>query len=468
MKRTDIYIKSLAVILPGLFLQCTEDLSLTPDNSTSGSNTATVSQSSTTSSVSCNCTYTVPAKTYLVDGLALGLKPGAVVCLQAGVSYANMVFRNLRGTASQPITIKNCGGKATINATGKPFGIKTELSSYFRITGTAAYGIRIIGGHQSLHFDKLTSDVEADHIEISGSGFAGIMAKTDPSCDNATIRGNFVMRNVLLHDNYIHETGGEGIYAGHTFYEKGVNLSCGTRLPHLMETVKIYNNVIKNAGWEAIQVGSTPTGAEVFGNRIENYGTKNVQYQNNGIQFGEGAPGKFYNNLIKSGKGIGLMIMGNAENFVHDNIFVNTGSHAIFCDERTAVGAGFTFINNTIVNPGGDGIRIYAETVPMNVVYNNIIVNPKSYPSYSYPRTGQDAYVYLLNKSVKIKQLNNYFTRDINAVKFSNAGAFNYTLTSGSPARNKGTNINAYNIATDYALRPRVRETSVDIGAHEY
>lgn len=462
--------KAATFTLLCLFFQCSEDeilLTATDDVSTlevSGSVSAATAGE-------CGCTYTVPASAYRIDAKALGLKPGAVICLKAGTAYKQLVFKNVRGTAAAPITIRNCGGTATIDGTGKWFGIRTEYSSFFRITGGNAdgsYGIRITGGKQSIHLDLLTSNVEVDHVEIRNSGFAGIMAKTDPSCDNATVRGNFVMREVILHHNYIHETAGEGFYVGHNNYLKGVSTSCGTRLPHVLEGVKIYDNIIKNSGWESIQVASTPKGAEVFNNRIENYGVKNVKYQNNGVQFGEGGNAIFHGNLIKGGKGNGLMIIGNADHLAYNNILVNTGGHAVFADDRTATGPGFRFINNTIVNSGLDGIRLYADNVPMNIIYNNVIVNPKSYSTYSYPRTGNDAYIYLLGKSVKVQTLNNYLTRNINALKFVNPSAFNYALQSGSPAVNKGFSIATFNIPVDFALKPRLKGSAYDIGAHEY
>jgi hypothetical protein len=343
------------------------------------------------------------------------------------------------------------------------------LSSFIRITGGTGttYGIKINGGHHSVTLEYLTTDVEVDHIEVGGSGFSGIMAKTDPSCDNATIRGNFTMRNVILHDNYVHDTGGEGFYVGHSFWNKGISTSCGQRYPHALENVKIYNNIVKNSGWEAIQVGSAPTGADVYNNRIENYGVKNVLYQNHGVQFSEGAPGTFYGNFIKGGKGNGLIIMGNAQNFIHDNVIVNAGMDGIFIEDRTT-GAGFRIINNTIINPGDNGIRLYSDLVPVNNVYNNLIVNPGNYTTYTYPRSGNDAYVYVLNKTMKVQLLNNHFTRDINSVKFVNHAANNYSLTSASPVLNKGTSIVAHNIPVDFAKLPRLKGIAYDIGAYEF
>lgn len=457
-----------AVILMTLFVltQCSEEeIVVTPVASD-----PTISATATTST-DCGCTYTVPVSTntVVVDGQALGIKPGAVICLKGGATYKNIIFKNIRGSALAPVTIRNCGGTTTINATGTYYGIKTQSSSFFRITGGTGttYGIIVMGGHHSVTLEYLTTNVEVDHVEVLNSGFSGIMAKTDPTCDNATIRGNFTMKNVFLHDNYVHDTGGEGFYVGHSFWLKGVSTSCGTRYPHALENVKIYNNIIRNSGWESIQVGSTPTGAQVYNNRIENYGVKNTAYQNHGVQFGEGAPGTFYGNYIKGGKGNGLMIIGNAENFIHDNVIIDTGGDGMFIEDRTT-GAGFRVINNTIINPGTNGIRLYSDEVLMNTVLNNIIVNPGSYPTYTYPRSGNDAYVYLLNKTMKVQMSNNHFTRDINSMKFVSASAFNFALTSVSPAVNKGSSISVYGIQLDHALKPRLAGTAYDIGAYEY
>jgi hypothetical protein len=305
-------------------------------------------------------------------------------------------------------------------------------------------------------------------VEVYNVGFAGIMAKTDPTCDDATIRGNFVMRDVVLHDNYVHDTKGEGFYVGHSFYEKGKTLSCGVRLPHEMDGVKIYNNKVLRSGWEGIQVGCATTGAYVYNNTIESYGYLNAKFQNNGLQFSEGTKGIAYGNLIKGGPGIAINVVGYGDSFIHDNIIVNAGTYGIFCDERTRTNLpGFKVINNTIVNPGLDGIRMYNEYVP-GVVYNNIIVNPGSFTTYVYPRTGNDAYVYKLQKVMPLTISNNLFTRDINYPKFAAASSNNFRLTSVSPALNKGKNIDTYTINSDFYKGARFKGTGYDIGASEY
>jgi hypothetical protein len=460
---------TLALSLFFAFTQCSEEELI---DDTAAPVTETDPATSAAAVVSCStCTYVVPATASVVDGKALGLKPGSVIGLNAAFKYKNLLFRNIVGTATQPIIIKNCGGTVYINATGLSYGIKTENSKFFRITGgnvSKSYGIKVNGGHIGVTLDKLSTNFEVDHVQISKVGFAGVMAKTDPTCDNATIRGNFVMRDISLHDNYVFETGGEGFYIGNSFYETGAKTSCGLRLPHEIHNVKIFNNIVKNSGWEGIQLGCATVGASVYGNSVENYGIANRDAQNNGVQIGAGTGGTFYNNFIKNGTGNGLIVMGIGDNIIHDNIIVGAGGYGIFCDERYTPGPGFKFINNTIVNPKLDGIRIYADLVPMNVIINNIIVNPGSYSSYKYPRTGNDAYVYKLSSNVKVQMSNNYFTRSITAPKFVNAGAFNYRLASGSPAINKGKSISTYNIKNDFYKQLRLKGSAYDIGASEY
>jgi hypothetical protein len=453
----------LLLLVCFLLQQCSEEQLMVTPTAQVVAPTTEVTQSALATVPACaTCTYVVPANTYNVDGTKLGLKPGAVICLNAATTYKNIYFSNLKGTAASPILITNCGGTVNIAVSGKSFVFLTTNSQYFKISGSGGgYGMKLSGAtSQGISLDYLSSNFEIDHLEISNTGYAGIMAKTDPSCDNATIRGNFTMRNVSFHDNYIHDTGAEGLYVGNSFYNKGVSMSCGVRLPHAIEYVQIYNNVMKNNGQEAIQLGCATVGAAVYKNTIENFGTKNKEYHTNGIQIGEGTGGVCYSNYIKSGPGHGISVLGLGDNLVHDNIIVSPGTNGIFCDERyTPITAtsGFKFVNNTIINPGNDGIRLYAELVKMNYVLNNIIVNPKS-----------GVYLKLLNSAVKVTQLNNYYTKDINAVKFLAPSSFNYRLATGSPAINKGAVITPYAITEDYYKTSRIKGICVDIGASEF
>lgn len=416
------------------------------------------------------CDYVVPEGQTLIDGQALGLPPGAVIGLNANIVYQGLSFVNLLGSPENPIVIKNCGGQVFIDGTGMGYSIKTSNSRFFRITGGEtpnAYGIVVNSGHMGVNLGGLSTDFEVDHLEIKHSGFAGIMAKTDPNCDDTTIRENFLMTNVKLHHNYIHDTGGEGIYAGNSWFT-GMNTACGLRLPHEIHNISIHHNLLQNTGWEAIQLGCATKDASIHNNTIENYGLVNKKSQNNGIQIGSGTGGLCYNNLIRGGTGNGLIVMGLGDNVIFNNIIENAGNFGVFCDERETPGPGFKFLNNTIISPASDGIRIYAELVPMNVIVNNIIVNPGSYTTYVYPRSPEDAFVYKLNGDVRIEMANNFFAANVDSLQMMGTARSGYDLEMSSPVIDQGGDISVYhNILTDFLGNSRLSGAQYDIGAIE-
>lgn len=417
-----------------------------------------------------DCDYVVPPKQHVIDGKALNIQPGDVIGLSANVEYGNLVFRNIVGTPDRPVIIKNCDGTAIVDGTGLAFALKTQYSRHFRITGGNKdndYGLVVKGGRIGIALGDLSTDLEVDHCEVKDIGFAGIMAKTDPDCDDATIRGNFLMKNVNLHHNYVHDTGGEGFYVGNSFWD-GMQRDCGLRLPHEIHNLRINDNIIRNTGWDGIQVGCATKGTRIYANIIENYGLAEVRHQNSGMQIGGGTGGLCYGNLIRNGTGNGMIVMGLADNIVYNNIIVDAGDIGIFCDERYSPGPGFQFINNTIINPATDGIRIYAEKVPMNIIRNNVIVNPGNYNVYKYPRSGDDAFVYKLSKDVRIEMSNNLLAHDLESVGLADIKHGNFRPVAGSPLVDRGADISEYDIKYDFYKMPRSKGFGVDIGAAEF
>jgi hypothetical protein len=406
------------------------------------------------------CTYTVKTTDWFVDGATI--PAGSIICIPAGTRGA-LLLKNLKGTAAKPIIIINKGGKVTFTtATTASYAFKTQNCQYFKILGNGVpgitYGFNINGGNIGMTMDDLSSDFEISNVEVRNSGFAGIMAKTDPTCDVATQRGHFTMRNVSLHNNYVHKTGGEGFYVGNSFYASGSSLSCGRVLPHDVINVKIYNNRIDSAGCEGIQVGSAIAGCEVYNNTVTSPGLSPfANGQNNGIQIGEGAGGKCYNNLIKNAPGNGIIVLGLGDNQVFNNFILNSGANGIFADSRYTPGPNFQFINNTIIASAADGIKMNSETIPMNTVINNVIV-----------KSGSGVAIHKISNGVKLTASNNYTGNDITALKFANYTADDFHLLSSSPLINAGANVLLYGVGIDYYGKTRPSGIAFDIGATEY
>ena len=424
----------------------------------------------------CNCKFTIPAGSAYIyfDGTAKGVLPGDVICVQGG-NIGSIQFVNIRGAANNPVIIRNCGGQALIGGPTVNNGIFFNSSRYVHITGTGdsgfTYGLKIIQtslGSQGLAYAGLSSDIEIDHMEIQKAGYAAIMAKTDPSkncADVSAVRPNFTLYNVSIHDNYIHESGGEGIYLGDSFYT-GTLVFCGsTQYCHEVRGVRIYNNRFENTGRESIQVGSGVSDVEIYNNKIYNYGAGNLNTQNGGVQLGVGTAGRLYNNFIKGGTGPAIAVQGIGGDYVYNNVIVNPGQEAITVNTRPTplstdiVNKGYLggvyVVNNTIVNAASAAIIEYVNGAPGNVLYNNLIVASSTVWDKTYTTTDW-------------KRSNNIVIPLLANAKFVNPGADDYHLSSGSLAIDAGTNVSAYGITSDADRKSRPAGASFDAGAYEF
>src|SRR5688500_12148192 len=85
----------------------------------------------------CGCTFTIAsgAGGVTFDGAAKGVKPGDIICLQAG-ARERVIFQNIRGSADKPVIIKNCGGRVLMGGPNANSALIFWSSRYFRITGS--------------------------------------------------------------------------------------------------------------------------------------------------------------------------------------------------------------------------------------------------------------------------------------------------------------------------------------------
>ena len=415
------------------------------------------------------------------------LVAGDTLFLQSG-SRDYLLFRNFQGKPQKAIVLINTGGVVVIS-TDHYFGISFQNCSFFKITGSGVvdnfYGINIkhVTNGAGIGIGLLSTDFEVDHISISDVLISGIIAKSDPDCQLTATRGNFTQFNTLIHDNYIENSGNEGMYVGSTKY-LGQTVKCDGQdlilMPSLLDGVKIYNNIIKYSGWDGIQVSSAIHNCQVYNNLILFDSDAEVLSQMSGIILGGGSKCDCYNNYISDGKGDGIENHGLGGNRIFNNIIVNAGrtyqpndlsgpkmKHGIYItDISVQKDSSFFIQNNTIIDPKSDGIRFSSILSRNSLISSNVIINPGNFDFYENDNThftGLDSYVMLQDNSSDILLKNNYFARNL-----TNSGLLaDYSLDKNSPLIDAGY-ANQPKIGFDFKYHIRRSDNPPDIGAYEY
>ncbi len=359
----------------------------------------------------CGCDHTLPSSHYAFDGFEHGVAPGETICLASG-QRGPMKLSNIHGSEAAPVTVKNCGG--IVETTPYNYAISIQHSTHLKLSGTGAdkhnYGIRLGG---TLGIEKLSSNIEVNNVEIYRADFAGIMAKTDPTCESNTQAGQFTLANLNIHHNWIHHTeNGEGMYLGYT--GKYRTLTCDGVIqkvyPHDLQGLRVQHNLVHHTAAEGIQTNSLTADTIISNNRVSLYGQDPFAiYQNNGIQIG-GIDVTLENNVIDTGSGNGVIAIG--ENIrIRKNTIVNAGSFGIFADNRPAEGteagqAGLPhqYVNNTIIDSAQEGIRSYVRlTEGANIVHGNTMINDGLPNQY-----GEEKFIHYLNNDVLREEQNNH------------------------------------------------------------
>lgn len=421
-----------------------------------------------------DCDYIV--ELHETNGTDLNFKGGDIVCLKTGEVYDNLLFTEIVGEPDNPIIIRNCDGTAVINSTGS-FGVKFKESKYFKFLGDGGgdseYGIVITTGNSFyLSMEYFTTDFEIANVEIKGAttgglgtnpGFAGIGVKTSPyvACDVFTdpTRTAWIMNNVSIHDNYVHDTGGEGMYIGHGFYTGRKETDCPSiTYSHSIQHLRVYNNIVERSGYDGLQIKNADKDVEIYNNVIKDYGQRNEPAHNEGLFIGEGVTGKIYNNIVMNGTGNGMQFQGMGNNDIYNNIFYGAGENGLFAAYGNYVyripDGYFNIMNNTVVNSAGIGYVFYNDEGGVKRFINNIVAG-----------AGGE----LHPNGATVEESNNIIIAnpaDVGFVDFVNG---DLQLTAGSSAVDAGADVSQYiDLKTDVLGTSRPQGSAVDIGALEF
>ncbi len=417
--------------------------------------------------------------------------PGDTIWIEPGLR-SSLLISDFHGTSAKPVVFANRNGQVIID-TDFSYGISIRSCSHFILMGLPgdgyAYGIKISRvGHSSgtgISVGYKSTDFTVAGCEITNTGFAGIMSKTEPACDDpGTYRNAFTQYNTIIRDCYIHDVPGEGMYVGSSFFLGQTLSPCGTVvLPSTLEGVHIHNNRLERTGLDGLQVSSAVKDCYIHHNILRDCSYLMTESQMCGIIIGGGTLAKCFNNQIFDTYGTGILLFGNGGTEVFNNLIVRPGKrylpddpdkreHGIYISDKTLVDkTWYGIYQNTIIQPKSDGIRI-DNTVDFECrFYNNIIIDPGAYDSYENDNTdriGTDAYIFEVSRGHSYKSESNYFSRFFSAAGFSNSSADNYRLRPGSPMIDLGKSLFTIGIRSDLDDHERPAGTGYDIGAYEY
>lgn len=186
---------------------------------------------------------------------------------------------------------------------------------------------------------------ELEFVEIERSGFAGLRLL------NSWDAGELPMADVRVHDLYIHDVDGEGVYFGWT----------GGPPSNLTPGLQVYNNRFVRTGNEALQIQDIGDGSEIHHNVIafaalhwRDNGLGAYQDGNAQIVIREGEV-SIHHNVFMGGAGtLGSFWSqpqaGDGPRMVqfHDNYLAETRNRVFYFGGNSEAGSSFSFMDNVV------------------------------------------------------------------------------------------------------------------------
>lgn len=294
-------------------------------------------------------------------------------------------------TAGRPLVITNRGGQVKVGGHAANYVFAIRGGTHWVLTGRydpesetghadfrghaegrfahsqGSYGIFIDDafskeGLSGLAVGSRASDFEIDCLEVARAEFAGIVVKTDDD-------GAATMRNVKLHDLYVHDTGSEGLYLGSTQAQP----------QHAFEGLRIYDNRFLRTGTEALQVGQLGDDCEIHHNVLGPGATRwrsaFADYQDGNVQYGQRyGSSRFHHNIV----------VGTGD------LFVELFPTPVPGDPRGASDR-VTFSDNYFADTSASGVYTHANETGVTIAFESNLFRgfhwtyPEVYPDATLP-----------------------------------------------------------------------------------
>jgi len=342
--------------------------------------------------------------------------PGTILAIREG-TRKQIKFLDLKGTKTNPIYIVN-KGKTVVEST--MYGIGFVRSEHIKLLGNCdpdiddKYGIEVAktgDGAMGIDVGSYSTNFEIAGLEVHDTGFCGIMAKTDGAI-------GWTMYDLHIHDNYVHDTHGEGMYIGET------------KTPsHEIKGVRVHNNLVVNTGWELWQIANASEDVEIYNNTLWNGGVGNRLYQNKGLQIGDWTVGKYYNNIVGKSRSNFLIVMPMGDVDIYNNYFDGgdtINDPGVFSDDRSMTSSSLK------VKYRDNWFRSFKTALFQ--MYNNVNTSIIEDNIWDHAGSNAEFIIYGGGASPDHVELNNNVQQTIEQIQFND----DFTIKSGTHFADKG------------------------------
>jgi hypothetical protein len=426
----------------------------------------------------------------------MGVQPGDTITLE-GRSRGNLKIVNCKGAENNRIVIRNDtseSGPLVINATGlKGYrGIDCNNCEHINIDGTGKWsgapsGVCGVGDGGALGRTQcgiqIVRAADADPtilfimrgssknfsiqgVEIDGRSHQGPSAGiglylNDHSYDKSEHPGEW-RENILISNNYFHDTHHEGLYAGPNY-----GLVSDNSIGDLeLRNIEVAYNLVEDTGWTGLQFKTAIEGNNsLHHNIILRTGwiaaaAGDIGHAN-GLHI-DNSHGKIFNNYVEEsgGEGIAFRVQYLPSSFgarnceIYNNVVVRAGhvmaarGISVWRKDSDKANPLCSTFNNTVVSTTGNGIAVDSRVVG-NLIRDNIVANS----SGSQISRGSSS-------------AENNLVGSIGSMNFADPANRNFKLTESSPARNQGST-SAFP-DSDHVGVSRPQEGVPDQGAFEF
>jgi hypothetical protein len=388
------------------------------------------------------CDHVVDAGARELDGA--GLDPGDVVCLRGGET-PTLTIHDVHGSAAAPITIRACDAPLRLGGGSATNAMAIRTSSYLRVTGGDDHAIVIFGGASyvmGISVGSCTEHLEVDGVEASGLSYTPYRNLSED--DACPVRTGF-----SLHDWFIHDVGGEGMFFG-------ANLGAS---PYRLVNVEVFHNRVERTGMQGIKIGTTVDDAHVFENVVIDAGTRDIAGEDTGITGGP-TSWTIERNVVLRTSASCLFASGHDVHVI-DNVLIGCGDAGMSTNGMAA--NRIRVLHNTFVGLGGNALNMWA-SMPMDSAFvNNLVVDLAS--GHALGIRDGDAWTVEGNLMLSTAEAGFATTIDIASATYEDVVPPPFLLSDASPAHDTGALAVSDEVPSDVVGTPR--DATPDVGAYE-